>query len=232
MPWKYRVTLRVPEELRVSSGEPQLSLPSPKTAGQHPMGTEICPARGSGTGLPTCAHNDPLKAGLQCPGHCAQGRNCSRSNFLKLCQMPPQDASFLLPRGAPRANVGVPGAQGGVTWMSSAGDLPVWKAECADVGWKVEPGSWVVVWHGWQGGDPSWPLRQDNLSAQSELASGEEGTAGASLCRVEPAGLCRWCAMVSAREDGLAGGRVCGSVARSSHVARQALTPEHPKRPS
>lgn len=47
---------------------------------------------------------------------------------------------------------------------------------------------------------------------------------GASLCRVEPAtlgnGECR-------RPP--AGGRACGSVARYSHVAGQALTPEHPE---
>lgn len=42
--------------------------------------------------------------------------------------------------------------------------------------------------------------------------SGVEGTVGESLCRVEPAGLCRLCAIVSAREAGL---QVGGFVAQS-----------------
>lgn len=57
----------------------------------------------------TCAHNDPLKAPLWCPGQGARGRNPARVSW-KLCQMPTQHASFQLAWGADRRNLGAPRA--------------------------------------------------------------------------------------------------------------------------
>lgn len=86
-----------------------------------------------------------------------------------------------------------------------------------DAGWEVEAGSWMAVWHGWQGGDPSWLLRLDNLFAQRER-SGRDGG------RVPlPGGTGRALQVVrngECKRGRPAGGRACGSVARYSHVAR------------
>lgn len=43
----------------------------------------------------------------------------------------------------------------------------------------VAAGSWMHVWHGWQGGDPSWLLRPDDLFAhRGALAERSERAGG------------------------------------------------------
>lgn len=71
----------------VSSGVPQLPLPSLQTAGQPPMGTTGSPYpillgdQGPASPATTCTHNDPLKAGLERPGLCARAETPAARTF-------------------------------------------------------------------------------------------------------------------------------------------------------
>lgn len=65
--------------------------------------------------------------------------------------------------------------------------------------------SWMRVWHGWQGGDPSWLLRRDDLFAHRGTLAEQSERAGGRIC----VGWSRrhW-AMVSAGGRPQVGGRV------------------------